>query len=103
MSIFKQDREIKRMIFNIYADTADRLESLKTEARHFDKRLDVDSAVNESLGKFVAKAEKKLVDLKHEAKGRRHAPHSDAARAAGDDSVQDGGQESTNEKPTSAA
>ena len=31
MSIFKRDREIKRMIFNVYADLAERLEAIKAE------------------------------------------------------------------------
>ena len=72
MSIFKHDREIKRMIFNIYADLAERLEQLKDESKRFDKRLDIDTAVNKALEKFVKKAEKKIEEMRRETKEKRH-------------------------------
>lgn len=71
MSIFKKDREIKRMIFNIYSDFAERIDSLKEEAKQFDKRLDVDTAVNKALEKFINKAEKKMDEMRREGKARR--------------------------------
>ena len=71
MSIFKKDREIKRMIFNIYSDIAERIEHLKTEAKQHDKRLDVDTAVNKALEKFINKAEKKMDEMRREGKSRR--------------------------------
>ncbi len=75
MSIFKQDKEVKRMIFNIDSDIADRLELLREEAKNYGKRLDVDSAVNKGLEKFLKKAEKKFEEMRHESKGKkRHQP-----------------------------
>ena len=71
MSIFKQDKEVKRMIFNIDSEIADRVDAMREEARSFGKRLDVDSAVNKGLEKFLKKAEKKLEEMRHEAKGRK--------------------------------
>lgn len=80
MSIFKKDREIKRMIFNIYSDLSERLDALKDEAKKFDKRLDVDTAVNKALEKFISKAEKKMEEMHREGKARRSKhgePHLD--------------------------
>lgn len=71
MSIFKKDREIKRMIFNIYSDIAERLDQLKDEAKKHEKRLDVDTAVNKALEKFINKAEKKMDEMRREGKSRR--------------------------------
>lgn len=82
MSIFKKDREIKRMIFNIYADNAERLDRLKDDAKQFDKRLDVDTAVNKALEKFIAKAEKKMEEMRREGKGKRAKPGVSAPDAA---------------------
>jgi hypothetical protein len=98
MSIFKQDREIKRMIFNVYADLAERIETLKAEARKFDKRLDVDAAVNKALDKFVKKAEKKLEEVKREHKDKRATPRTgddapgEASGCAREHDPQSGGQ-----------
>lgn len=71
MSVFKNDRETKRMIFNIYFDIAERLDALKDEAKQYDKRLDVDTAVNKALEKFISKAEKKMDEMRREGKARR--------------------------------
>jgi len=71
MSIFKNDRDTKRMIFNIYFDIAERLDALKDEAKKYDKRLDVDTAVNKALEKFISKAEKKMDEMRREAKAKR--------------------------------
>jgi len=79
MSIFKKDREIKRMIFNIYSDIAERLEQLKDEAKQFDKRLDVDTAVNKALEKFISKAEKKMDEMRREGKTKRSRYNSPQA------------------------
>lgn len=67
MSIFKNDMETKRVIFNINADLADRLEAAKQLSRRLGKRLDADTSVNKSLEKFLKKAEKKLEELLREA------------------------------------
>ncbi len=98
MSIFKKDREIKRMIFNIYSDLSERLDALKEEAKHFDKRLDIDTAVNKALEKFISKAEKKMDELHREGKARRSkhgetqadessSPDSDASENVQDESA----------------
>ncbi len=82
MSIFKNDREVKRMIFNIDADLAERLERAREDARSFDKRLDVDTPVNKAIEKFLHKAEKKLAEMRRDAKGR---PPRDNASPAPED------------------
>lgn len=95
MSIFKKDRDIKRMIFNIYSDVAERIEHLKTEAKHYDKRLDVDTAVNKALEKFINKAEKKMDEMRREGKSRRtkhgeaQAPDNTLAAPDGTNRAQD--------------
>lgn len=71
MSIFKNDRETKRMIFNVYSDIAERLDHLKDEAKQHEKRLDVDTAVNKALEKFINKAEKKMDEMRREGKSKR--------------------------------
>lgn len=78
MSVFKRDREIKRMIFNVYADVAEALEALKAEAKRFDKRLDVDTAVNKALEKFLRKAEKRIDEMKRATKDKNHKPFLDS-------------------------
>lgn len=91
MSIFKKDREIKRMIFNIYSDTAERLEQLKDQAKLFDKRLDIDTAVNKALEKFISKAEKKMDEMRREGKAKRsrhNSPQSVDTSASASDTSQ---------------
>lgn len=63
MSIFKNENDTKRVIFNVRIDLAERLEKAKQEARTFGKKLDADSAVDKALEKFLKKAEKKLRDM----------------------------------------
>jgi len=94
MSVFKQDKEIKRMIFNVYYDLAERLEALKTEAKRFDKRLDIDTAVNKALDKFITKAEKKLEEMKRETKDKRGKAHPEGCLHSTEDCPQDDGLES---------
>ena len=78
MSIFKNDRETKRMIFNVYIDVAERLDKARELSRSFDKRLDVDTCINKALEKFLHKAEKKLEEMQRANKDRpcRAAPSS---------------------------
>ena len=90
MSIFKQERENKRMIFNIDADLAERLDRLKEQAKGFEKRLDVDTAVNKALDKFIKKAEKKLEEMKREDKDRKPRPAHESLDAEPDDSSEEG-------------
>ena len=71
MSIFKPDAEVKRMIFNIDAELADRLEAAKEQSRSFGKRLDVDNAINKALEKFLKKVDKKLEEMRRESKDEK--------------------------------
>ncbi|MFZ5811888.1 MAG: hypothetical protein ACOY4F_07600 [Thermodesulfobacteriota bacterium] len=84
MSIFKHDKEVKRMIFNVDSDIADRLEALREEAKNYGKRLDVDTAVNKGLEKFLKKAEKKFEELRHEAKGKKRPQPADLVLSPGE-------------------
>lgn len=68
MSIFKEESETKRVIFNIDIDIALRLERAKKDARKFGKKLDVDTPVSKAVEKFLRKAEKKLEEMEISAK-----------------------------------
>ncbi|AGW13278.1 hypothetical protein [Megalodesulfovibrio gigas] len=70
MSVFKKEKEFKRVIFNIDAELAERLEKAKEESRRFGKKLDVDGAMDKALEKFLKKAEKKLEEMAEDA-GRK--------------------------------
>ncbi len=76
MNIFKEDKESKRVIFNIRADLAKRLEKAKNDARQIGKKLDTDGAVNDSLENFLKKAEKKISE-KMKKKGLAVIPCDD--------------------------
>jgi hypothetical protein len=84
MSIFKQDKEVKRMIFNVDSEIAERIEAVREEARSFGKKLDVDTAVNKGLEKFLKKAEKKIEEMRHEAKGKKRHQPADIVLRPGD-------------------
>lgn len=64
MSVFKEEIETKRVIFNVRLDLAQRLELAKKDARRLGKKLDVESTVDRALEKFLKKAEKKIEDMK---------------------------------------
>jgi vacuolar-type H+-ATPase subunit H len=64
MVIFKEEAETKRMIFNIRADLSDRLLLAKEEARNLGKRLDIETAINKAIDKFLQKAEKRIKEEK---------------------------------------
>ncbi len=64
MSVFKEETETKRVIFNVRLDLAKRLEKAKKESRSISKKLDVDSAIDKALEKFLKKAEKKIYEVK---------------------------------------
>ncbi len=64
MSIFKEEAETKRMIFNIRGDLADRLLLAKEEARSMGKRLDIETTINKAIEKFLQKAEKRIKEEK---------------------------------------
>ncbi|NMC48403.1 MAG: hypothetical protein GYA47_03075 [Desulfovibrio sp.] len=72
------------MIFNVDSDIADRLEALRDEAKNYGKRLDVDTAVNKGLEKFLKKAEKKFEELRHEAKGKKRPKPADLVLSPGE-------------------
>ena len=63
MSVFKDEGETKRVIFNIEMELAKRLENAKKNARTIGRKLDVDTAVNKALEKFLKKAEKKIYEI----------------------------------------
>jgi hypothetical protein len=63
MSVFKDEDEKKRVIFNIEIELAKRLENAKKNARTIGRKLDVDTAVNKALDKFLKKAEKKIYEI----------------------------------------
>jgi hypothetical protein len=64
MTIFKEETETKRMIFNIRSDLADRLLLAKEEARNLGKRLDIETTINKAIEKFLQKAEKRIKEEK---------------------------------------
>lgn len=71
MGVFKEDKDFKRVIFNIDSDIAERLESAKERSRNVGRKLDVDTAVDKALEKFLKKAEKKLDELEEEQVKKR--------------------------------
>lgn len=85
MSVFIDDTDTKRVIFNIRIDLAERLEKTKSDARDLGKKLDHDNIVNKALEKFLKKAEKKIAEMKtkspHEIAeqgiGKNHDPDMD--------------------------
>lgn len=64
MSVFKEELESKRMIFNVRGDLANRLLWAKEEARRMGKRLDIETPINKTIEKFLQKAEKRLKEEK---------------------------------------
>ncbi|GEM_PF-1727320 len=64
MAIFKEEDDTKRMIFNIRYDLANRLLSAREDARSMGKRLDIETAINKALEKFLQKAEKRIREEK---------------------------------------
>ena len=71
MSVFKEETEFKRVIFNIRMDLAERLEIAKTEAADLGKKLDVEGTINKSLERFLKKAEKKIGEMKLKRQPRK--------------------------------
>jgi hypothetical protein len=63
MNVFKKDFDTKRVIFNVRLHLAERLEKAKADARDLGRKLDVDSAVDLALEKFLKKAEKKIIEM----------------------------------------
>ena len=63
MGVFKDEKEVKRVIFNVEMGLAERLEKAKELSRELGKKLDVDTAIDKALEKFLKKAEKKLADM----------------------------------------
>jgi len=84
MSVFKTDNECKRMIFNVNSEIALRLDAAREEAKSFGKKLDIDSAVNKALEKFLKKAEKKIAELRREGHAKT-APGEGAGESQGAD------------------
>nr|MBF0221936.1 hypothetical protein [Desulfobulbaceae bacterium] len=63
MGIFKSEKETKRVIFNVDIDLVTRLDRAKECARLMGKKLDVETAIDNELEKFLKKAEKKFIEL----------------------------------------
>ncbi|MEZ4524927.1 MAG: hypothetical protein R2941_03290 [Desulfobacterales bacterium] len=51
-SVFKEDTESKRVIFNVRMDLAKRLEKAKSDSRRIGRKLNADGAVDSALEKF---------------------------------------------------
>ncbi|TVM36453.1 hypothetical protein DQK91_00575 [Oceanidesulfovibrio marinus] len=66
MGVFKEEKEFKRVIFNVEVSIAERLEQAKERSRTLGRKLDVDTAVDKALEKFLKKAEKKLEEVEEE-------------------------------------
>lgn len=81
MGVFKEQQEIKRVIFNIRLELAERLEKSKKEAKQIGKKLDVDGAVNRALEKFLRQAEKRIREekRKHSSKGKDNGGKTEPA------------------------
>ncbi len=69
MSVFKEEPETKRVIFNVRMDLARRLEQAKEDAKSIGKKLDLDGAVDKALEKFLKKAEKRIEEIQRKQKG----------------------------------
>jgi vacuolar-type H+-ATPase subunit H len=63
MSVFKEEADTKRVIFNVRLDLAQRLDQAKKDARDLGKKLDVDGAIDKALEKYLKKAEKKISEV----------------------------------------
>ena len=100
MSIFKDEVQVKRVIFNLEMDLALRLEQAKDDSRHFGKKLDVDAAMNKALDKFLKKAEKKIQEMKD-----KELRISSKSEEKGEDNKDEGngGKETLVEKVETAA
>ncbi len=70
MTVFKEEIETKRVVFNVEMDIAKRLETAKNDAKKIGKKLDVDTAVNKALDKFLKKAEKRLNEMNARRSGK---------------------------------
>lgn len=80
MSVFKNDIETKRVIFNVRIDLAERLEKAKEDAKTFGKKLDIDGTIDKALEKFLKKAEKKLAEMSEEVNSGKEKKQKPEAR-----------------------
>lgn len=69
MRIFKEEQETKRVIFNVDADIAARLEHAKKVAKQLGKKLNVEAVIDEALGRYLEAAEKQFSRLKGGTRG----------------------------------
>ncbi len=74
MKIFKEELETKRVIFNVDADLAARLEEAKKLAKQLGKKLNVEAVVDESLARYLDAAEKQLSRMKRGGKSIPDSP-----------------------------
>ncbi|MBG0774976.1 MAG: hypothetical protein H0S85_00900 [Desulfovibrionaceae bacterium] len=89
MGVFKDEKEIKRVIFNVDVTLAERLERAKTAARTLGRKLDVDGAVDKALEKFLKKAEKRLQELRAAERAEERLLAADEAAAGVGENVLD--------------
>lgn len=82
MSVFKDEVDTKRVIFNVRLDLAQRLEQAKKDARDLGKKLDVDGAIDKSLEKFLKKAEKKIAEVHKKRREEKQGFPIQAQRSA---------------------
>jgi septal ring factor EnvC (AmiA/AmiB activator) len=84
LSIFKEEMEYKRIIFNIELPLAERLEKAKNNSKYLGKKLDVDNTVNKALEKFLKKAEKKIDEIKRK---REESPPNNPDKSSPSDDL----------------
>lgn len=60
MKVFKEEQETKRVIFNVDATLAARLEEAKKLAKKLGKKLNADAIIDEALSRYLDAAEKQL-------------------------------------------
>ncbi len=85
MSVFKEEADTKRVIFNVRMDLAQRLDRAKKDARDLGKKLDVDGAVDKALEKFLKKAEKKIAEAHKKRRGEDDEAPKSASVSRGEE------------------
>jgi len=63
MQVFKDEHDTKRVIFNIDARLAHRLERAKHKAKRHARKLNVDAIVDDALSRYLEEAERQLKTL----------------------------------------
>ncbi|MFV0349878.1 MAG: hypothetical protein ACK5JO_14975 [Halodesulfovibrio sp.] len=74
MRIFKEEQETKRVIFNVDAELAARLEHAKNVAKQLGKKLNVDAVIDEALSRYLEAAEKQFTRIRGGMRGLSEDP-----------------------------